>query len=134
MFALYNLETCCEARSALLNTLRTGDFQKAMEEIVEKRQTQVGSLSRMIPYSSTTKAVKFSLVCTDRFVPCTTVTTSILALEKRVLRHITSPAAGTGDRHHLRQSLALRTVGSRQSMSKKSWRHMVLQFTTVYLL
>eukprot|EP00435_Cladocopium_sp_Y103_P020212 s1031_g4.t3 len=29
-----------KARSALLNTLRTGDFQKAMQEIVEKRQTQ----------------------------------------------------------------------------------------------
>ena len=34
-----------------------------MQEIVEKRQTQVGSLSRMILYSATTKAVKFSLVC-----------------------------------------------------------------------
>lgn len=29
-----------KARSALLNTLKTGDFQKAMQEIVEKRQTQ----------------------------------------------------------------------------------------------
>ena len=48
MFALYELETCCEARSALLNTLQTGDFQKAMQEIVEKRKTQVGSLSRII--------------------------------------------------------------------------------------
>lgn len=30
-----------KARSALLNTLQTGDFQKAMEEIVEKRQVRV---------------------------------------------------------------------------------------------
>lgn len=29
-----------KARSALLNTLQTGDFQKAMQEIVEKRKTQ----------------------------------------------------------------------------------------------